>query len=328
MTLTRRNMIATTLALAAMPAGAMAKARTPIPVILYTDIGGDVDDTWALLTLLRHPILDLKLVVTETGNADYRCRLTAKLLTLAGRDDIPVAGTGDRGDGKGPQSAWIGDFSTDTYRGGVSFDGVNSMIDAVKASSERVTIIALGPVTALADALRRAPQLAKNAQFLGMEGSARVGYGGAAKPEAEYNVKTDPAALATVFAAPWTCTITPLDTCGLLVLDGADMQAVYSSTDPFARACIANSQAWLPNAPWMPKDFDLSKKSSTLFDIVAVVMAYDESDLVIETLKLSVRPDGMTVIDPAGRKVRVATAWKDLPGFKKKVVASLTSKPA
>ncbi len=328
MTLTRRNLIAMTLAAAALPAGAMAKARTPIPVILYTDIGGDVDDTWALLTLLRHPQLDLKLVVTETGNALYRCRLTAKLLALAGRDDVPVAGTGDKGDGTGPQSAWVGDFSADTYRGGVSFDGVTAMIDAVHSSPEPVTIIALGPVTALADALRRTPAMAKNARFLGMEGSVRIGYGGAPKPEVEYNVKTDPAALATVFAAGWTCTITPLDTCGLMVLDGADMQAIVASSDPFARACIANSQAWLPNAPWMPKDFDLTKKSSTLFDVVAVMMALDESDLVMETLRLSVRPDGMTVIDPAGRKVRVATAWKNLPRFKSKVVAALTAKPA
>ena len=33
-----------------------------VPVILDTDIGGDIDDTWALAMLLKSPELDLKLV--------------------------------------------------------------------------------------------------------------------------------------------------------------------------------------------------------------------------------------------------------------------------
>ena len=131
-----------------------------------------------------------------------------------------------------------------------------------------------------------------------------------------------------MFAAPWDITITPLDTCGLLVLDAAGFQQVRNSSDPFARACIANSEAWLPHASWMPKDFDLTRQSSTLFDAVAVVMTSDLSDLVMEDLKLSVRDDGMTVIDPAhGRTVHVATGWRDLDGFKAKMVAALTAKP-
>ncbi len=36
-----------------------------IPVILDTDIGGDIDDTWALGLLLKSPELDLKLVVGD-----------------------------------------------------------------------------------------------------------------------------------------------------------------------------------------------------------------------------------------------------------------------
>ncbi len=68
----------------------------PIPVILDTDIGGDIDDTWALALLLRRPALDLRLVVTNTGDTAYRARLAAKLLDVAGRDDVPVAaGEGD-----------------------------------------------------------------------------------------------------------------------------------------------------------------------------------------------------------------------------------------
>ncbi len=61
----------------------------PIPVILDTDIGDDIDDTWALAMLLGMPQLDLKLVVTDYGNTSERTRLVAKILQRAGRSMLP-----------------------------------------------------------------------------------------------------------------------------------------------------------------------------------------------------------------------------------------------
>src|SRR5471030_1364820 len=55
----------------------------PISVILDTDIGDDIDDTWALVLLLKSPVLDLKLVVGDYGESQYRARLLAKLLERA-----------------------------------------------------------------------------------------------------------------------------------------------------------------------------------------------------------------------------------------------------
>ena len=57
----------------------------PIPVILDTDIGLDVDDIWALAHLLNCPELDVKLITTCTGDTAYRAALVAKMLELAGR---------------------------------------------------------------------------------------------------------------------------------------------------------------------------------------------------------------------------------------------------
>ena len=62
----------------------------PIPVILDTDIGFDVDDVWALAFLLRCPELEVKLITTTTGDTHYRARIVAKLLEIAGRTDIPI----------------------------------------------------------------------------------------------------------------------------------------------------------------------------------------------------------------------------------------------
>ncbi len=44
-------------------------AHAAIPVILDTDIGDDIDDTWALGLLLKSPELDLKLAVGDNGKS-------------------------------------------------------------------------------------------------------------------------------------------------------------------------------------------------------------------------------------------------------------------
>lgn len=62
----------------------------PIPIVLDTDIGFDVDDVWALAFLLRCPEFDVKLITTCTGDTRYRAALVAKLLQIAGRTDIPI----------------------------------------------------------------------------------------------------------------------------------------------------------------------------------------------------------------------------------------------
>jgi len=43
-----------------------------IPVIFDTDIGSDIDDTWALAMLLRSPELHPILITTESRNTTYR----------------------------------------------------------------------------------------------------------------------------------------------------------------------------------------------------------------------------------------------------------------
>jgi hypothetical protein len=63
-----------------LPAGGHAAAPPPKPVILDTDIGDDIDDTWALGLLLQSPEFDVRLVVGDQGKNLYRAKLIAKFL--------------------------------------------------------------------------------------------------------------------------------------------------------------------------------------------------------------------------------------------------------
>ena len=288
--------------------------------VLSTDIGGDIDDTWALAHLLRSPELDLRMVLTETGEARYRGAVAAKFLEVAGRSDVTVAlglDFGVMGDEHRHQGPWIKGYDLNAYPGEVVEDGVQAFIDLVEAADGEVVVIAIGPAPTLAEAVKRRPEIARKCRLYGMHGSFDVGYGGAPRPDAEYNVKADVPAFRTLMAAPWArIVLTPLDTCGLVVLDGENYQRVWRATaDPVARAVIENYCIWAPRVPWMHCDF-FTTKSSTLFDDVAVYLAYATDLLELETIRFAVNDEGFTVRDPDGPYVAdVAIRWRDLPAF-------------
>ena len=60
-------------------------APRPIPIVLDTDIGSDIDDAFALALVLASPELDLRAVTIVSGDTQARARLAAKMLWVAGQ---------------------------------------------------------------------------------------------------------------------------------------------------------------------------------------------------------------------------------------------------
>jgi inosine-uridine nucleoside N-ribohydrolase len=303
--------------------GTVPSAFRPIPVIFDTDIGDDIDDTWALTFLLKSPQFDLKLVTTTCGKAEYRAKIVAKLLAVAGRTDIPIGlGAGGR-DGVGGQQPWVLDYKLADYPGKVYEDGAGAVIDLLNASPQPVTVIAVGPLHTMAAVLDRAPQIAAKASFVGMHGSVRKGYnGGPVSPE--YNVKVNPAAAQKVLSAPWRqITITPLDTCGLVTLSGPRFEALKRSRDRGVQALLENYRIWAKKA-----NVDELRASIVLFDTVAVYLANPGAKplLALESMPIAVSGDGFTRIDDHGKIMAVATVWKDLDGYCDLLVRTLAGR--
>jgi len=107
-----------------------------------------------------------------------------------------------------------------------------------------------------------------------------------------------------------------------VVLDGEKYQAVRRCADPVVRAVMENYHIWLASNRNL-RQFDV--RSSTLFDTVAVYLAFSEELVEIEELGIRVTDDGFTVIDPEAKRIRAAVRWKDLDAFKDLLVARLTS---
>ncbi len=287
-----------------------------IPVILDTDIGTDIDDTWALAMLLNCPELDPRLITTVSGDTTYRAHLTAKFLQTAGRTDIPIGiGLGNPQGSLNFQQPWLDGFDVDSYPGTIYSDGVQAMLEVIAASPQPVTVISIGVATNIARAIEQNPELTSKCCFVGMHGSIHLGYGGQPGAVPETNVRYDVQALRKVFAAPWLeKIITPLDTCGLVMLDGERYQRVYRSPNPALRALIENYEIWSKLVTWMTVDYTDSK-SSTLFDTVAIYLAYSFDLLEMEKIRLHITDDGLTLPDPAGDEVLAALRWRNLDGF-------------
>jgi inosine-uridine nucleoside N-ribohydrolase len=292
-----------------------------IPVILDTDIGTDIDDTWALAHLLRSPELAPKLILTSHGDATYRSAITAKFLSVSGRTDIPI-GLGKAGettsDDYRNQGPWIKGYDLAQYEGEIVEDGIGRAIQVIEESSEPVTIIAITPAGNLATMLARAPHIASRCRLVGMFGSFDVGYSGGLPASNETNVRMLPAALRSVLAAPWLdVLLTPLDTCNAAVLSGDRYHRIWSATDdPMLRAVIENYCVFAPRVSWMHCDF-FALRSTVLFDCVAVYLAYSEEHVKTETVRFRITDDGFTVRDDAAGKfaARVALRWRDLDAF-------------
>jgi inosine-uridine nucleoside N-ribohydrolase len=203
-------------------------------------------------------------------------------------------------------------------------------------SPKPIKVVAVGPLPNIAAALRREPRIAMKAEFVGMHGSVRKGYGGSETISAEYNVRADAEAAQKVFAAPWNVTITPLDTCGIVYLKGDKYQKVLQRNSALTKALIENYRAWFKqgilNQNKEVSENELQKRmnekvnfsSTTLYDTVAIYLAMSTELVRMEKLPIVVTDEGYTKIDERGRVVNCATEWKDLGAFEDFLVARLT----
>ena len=294
------------------------------PVILDTDIGGDIDDTWALALLLKSPELAPKLITTATGDTEYRARIVCRLLEVAGRTDIPV-GIGVRQPSDGPreqQAEWVRDYALEDFPGTRHTDGVNALIRTIMDSPVPVTLIVIGPLTNIAEALRREPAIAARTRFVAMAGSlnehhvTNLTLSVVPGQIAEWNVVKDIPAAQHVFAAPWReAVITPLDTCAHVVLDGDRYARLLCSDDPAMQTVLENYRIWHTHCPGCFPD----RQSTVLYDTVAVHLAHTTRHLVMREMPLRVDDRGFTVA--GGRLFHVAEAWRDLAGFEDELTA-------
>lgn len=289
----------------------ICRETKPISVILDTDIGCDIDDSWALTFLLKSPEVDLKQVIAATGDTDYKARVVARILQAADRMDIPLAmGRATKDPGRSLER-WVDGFSWDHYVGRVDRDGAQQLVTAVHAHEEPPVVLCIGPMTNLADALALDPSIAEKAHLVAMSGSFSRHEDGKEGQIAEWNVVNDIEAARRVYEAPWkSIRIAPLDSCGILRLTGENVQTVCQSDCLLVKSLLESVLVWsdfVSNTDW-------PERSSILFDTVAAYLCFGTDYLRMERKNLKIDEDGF--MRDGSTTVDCAMEWTDLEGFK------------
>ena len=188
-------------------------------LIIDTDPGQD--DAVAILLALASPEINLLGITTVAGNVPLPLTEVnaRKICDLAGRQDIPVFA--------GLSRPLIRSLVTAEHvHGRTGLDGpdlpppetplqdqhaVDFIIETVRGEPKgSVTIAPIGPLSNIAMALQRAPDIAPRIQQIILMGGGCF-EGGNITPAAEFNIHVDPHAAAVVLGAGIPITMMPLD---------------------------------------------------------------------------------------------------------------------
>lgn len=181
-------------------------AEQPIPVLLDTDAGTDVDDLFALALLLASPEVALAGITTVSAPAADRTLLVRKMLQVAGHEDIPVVTGADdpmQFDVEATVHEHFGhgrDYS-DVEANGEGSDAIGFLLEKIAELEGRVHLITIGPLTNAGVLARDHP--AAFPALAGLSVMAGTFRGMRARMiEAEYNAGWDPEATERTLQAP------------------------------------------------------------------------------------------------------------------------------
>ncbi|WP_157250968.1 nucleoside hydrolase [Nonomuraea typhae] len=266
-------------------------------VLIDCDPG--IDDALAL-ALAAGASLDVRAITTVAGNVGLN-RTTANALALRDFLDLPdvpvVAGSpgalvrglihAEHVHGSDGLGGAVLPPPTSTVTPGHATDHI---ITTLRDHPGEITLIALGPLTNLALALRREPRIADWAAGIVVMGGSYTR--GNHNPAAEFNILTDPEAAAIVFGAGWTVTQIGLD----VTLTARVTTAIYDRLQGLGRL----SSLLLPSVTHY--GLITPETGPAIHDAVAVASVIDPTLLtftpaVVNVETAGVYTTGMTVID-------------------------------
>ena len=286
---------------------------TKTQVFIDTDIGTHFDDSAAIAFALKSPTLEVRFILTATGDVTARTKVAAKYLQLAELDYVPL-GVGlpkQNSSGVNGLFAWAQDYDLKDYKGGVFLNGTDEMGKRILDSPcKDIVILEIAPAANMPYLLSKYPGIVKKARVKAMAGSIHRGYYNSSTPTNEYNVKMCPKCMRELFQSGMNVTITPLDTCGVFELSNTSIRTVFAASNPLSVAMAVSWAFWCtyyPCTPLVVSDY------LVVYDVVGTFLAHPDPQtlLNIQPLKIWVTDEGYTVVDDAkGTPMDVAVTWK------------------
>ena len=302
------------------PDPSLIQVQAPKPVIYDTDMAHE--DMFAALFLLSHPNVDVR-AITVTGTGEAHCGPGVSnamgLVSLSGHEDIPVAC------GREIPLAGNHEFPAEWRQGadeayGVAIPGGGAasdlsapalIIELVQNSDEPITIVAVGTLTNIAEAIQQEPGISTDIRQIFVMGGAvevegNVGNSGVGMQNkyAEWNIYIDPVAANIVFNSGIPVVLVPLDATREVPVTRSFYNALGNNKNTPSANLVYDILA---------ANLDFVDSSGFQFwDSLTAAIFTDESIATFEKFQLTVveqegPESGYTRPDPDGPTIKVAT---------------------
>ena len=234
-------MLTLLLALSLVPQSAPPAPERPRRILLDVDPG--IDDALAMFLAMQSKELQIEAVTVVSGNVivDLGAENALKLVELAGRTDLVVA----KG-AKYPLQRKL--VTAEAVHGEDGLGGkklpapvkkldprhaVDVIIDVVSRNPGEITLVPVGPLTNIALAFLKVPEIRSLIPEIVLMGGSIVG--GNASPAAEANIYNDPEAAKVVFESGIPIVMVDLGATAQTRLTRKDLEQLRAADSPISR---------------------------------------------------------------------------------------------
>jgi purine nucleosidase len=309
--------------------------------------GADIDDGLAIAFALRSPEVLVEALTIVNGNVGVRAGAAnaADLLRRLERTDVPVA----VGAGKPlvedmrPLRKLFASFGGDAAEppedppGGP--DAARALVDLILASPGEITVVAIGPMTNLAQALTLEPRFAGAvAELVLMAGSATT-YAQNVTTVTDFNAHADPEALQMVLECGAPIRMVGLDQTSRVRLTRDDARRMREEGGAFGAYAAECTDRWidflaaaLPNRPEYADGCFLHDPLTLAAVIAPDLLRWEPAHVAVElhgrlTRGLAVADRGLGLVPPAGPPNALVAVDADVDAFRSLFLERISCAP-
>jgi len=258
-------------------------------IIIDTDIGDDIDDALAVAFAVRRPELSIKAITTVFRRTDLRAAILAKLLSVLGADDIPIApglrlpirGVPDDvrrrlEEGEPNQYAFV--KPDDDIRPFTSDDAVGLIIDTVNKFENDITVVTIGAISNLAAAIEKEPAIVKKVNQIAIMGGAPFAN------RVEHNIKCDPDAAKVVFNCGAKIFLGAFEPTCQIIMTPAHIERLKACRTPLSGALVELIECWWPRRG--------PKVGPVLYDVAPILWCFEKKFFKTQPMRVDVETEG------------------------------------
>jgi purine nucleosidase len=259
-------------------------------VVLDTDLGSDVDDALALAVLLGSAEVDLLGATTVYGDVELRAKLLAGFAALAGVHVPCRPGQAEPLSGapvwlSGEEGAHFPDLDRVLAKAEAdpepALDGVEWLVEQGRTTAGRLEVVAIGPLTNLALAVRHDPAFVGNVRRVWLMGGC---FAPDAEREApEHNFRADAVAADEVIRSGLPITVLGVELTRQLRLGDTEVAELGAGGHPLGVQLEREARAWM--AYW-------NEPHDVPHDAVAVIRMLRPELFTSRTAWIRVEPGG------------------------------------